>query len=266
MRVSPVRVREAGEIGISMFVEISTNIACDVNCSYCPQRVIVAAYGNAPRMMTLDTFAAVLDHIPPATPLIFAGFSEPYQNRMTGTFIEYAAGHGFPWQMNTTGYMMDHRDIDTILGNPPFNLTLHVPRGGPRLSNERIQRLCALPKFGITGPEFHSVLEPFAKWFAVLPLQTRAGNIEISGVPRCAPKKGRLRCMPAPNLNHPIILPDGRVILCCQDMAQRHILGNVTTQTWAEIAASEPLAKVWMALEGHGDCLCRTCEFAECVG
>jgi hypothetical protein len=80
---------------------------------------------------------------------------------------------------------------------------------------------------------------------------------KIGGVKKIGP----IQCRPAPLLDENVLIPDGSLMLCCNDYGLRHVLGNLSTQTWAEIHAGEQIAAVRESMRA-GDCLCRTCEFA----
>lgn len=53
-----------------------------------------------------------------------------------------------------------------------------------------------------------------------------------------------------------VLLPDGRLGLCCQDYGLEHVVGNLSTQTWAEYRTSDYFKKI--AIEGED--LCDYCD------
>jgi hypothetical protein len=73
---------------------------------------------------------------------------------------------------------------------------------------------------------------------------------------------GPLRCRPSPNFDHPICLPNGDVVVCCQDFGLDHVLGNLVRQSWADIAGGPAVVRL-RELMKSGECLCRRCEYSE---
>lgn len=97
-------------------------------------------------------------------------------------------------------------------------------------------------------------------------LHNRAGNLAESSLRR-ASRKGRVQCV----LNEadclekwasagPVVLPDGRVTLCCMDYGMKHVLGNLLVQTWREIKNGDECRKIESGLKDDSmDILCRSC-------
>ena len=78
-------------------------------------------------------------------------------------------------------------------------------------------------------------------------------------------RKGKISCsLCGQALNHNILLPDGRVLLCCMDYGMKHVLGNLTEQSYAEIMNGKEIDKIKAAINGDEsiDILCRRCSSA----
>ena len=60
------------------------------------------------------------------------------------------------------------------------------------------------------------------------------------------------------------MLPDGRVLLCCMDYGMKHVLGNLTEQSYEEIMNGKEIDKIKAAINGDEsiDILCRGCSSA----
>lgn len=59
------------------------------------------------------------------------------------------------------------------------------------------------------------------------------------------------------------MLPDGCLVLCCQDYGMKHILGNLITQSWSEICDGEEYRKFADGMKDETiDILCRSCSDA----
>lgn len=98
-------------------------------------------------------------------------------------------------------------------------------------------------------------------------MHTRAGTVVVLEHRKLPRKSGPIMCRASPELNRPILLPDGRLALCCYDFVQRHVIGDLLKDSWEEIQAGEPLTAIRRAmLTDDMDLLCRNCENAvSCV-
>jgi hypothetical protein len=247
-----------------MLLELSVAIGCPVACPYCPVGKVVRAYGG-PNMMSMDVFAAALANIPDDAQLSFAGFAEPFLNRDLSELMHHAYAAAHPFQVLTTGRGMTDDDVVSLLALQPYNLCLHAPDHGHAMTVTtdaayvaRVKRLAeGVGSFNVVC---HGVLRDELKWLAPwmkqTSLQNRAGN--VAGMKEHT-ATGPIQCRPAPALDHPVMLPTGEVVLCCQDWSLRHPLGNLAKQTWDELTAGDPMARLRAAMAGNGDCLCRAC-------
>lgn len=78
-------------------------------------------------------------------------------------------------------------------------------------------------------------------------------------------RKGKISCsLCGKALNHNILLPDGRVLLCCMDYGMKHVLGNLMEQSYEEIMNGKEINKIKDAINGDEsiDVLCRGCSSA----
>ena len=74
-------------------MEISTNIACRVQCDFCPQELLIEEYSTRnnlknisygqPTQMSFDTFKKCLSTIPKSVIISFAGYTEPDEENIT---------------------------------------------------------------------------------------------------------------------------------------------------------------------------------------
>lgn len=250
-------------------LELSTAIACPMQCSYCPQDVIGKVY-TGPRLMELDTFARCLANCPADIPLSFAGYAEPYLNRRTSQMVAHAVAQGHRIQMYTTGAGMSLADVEALLAAQPYNVVLHLPDGDGDMklpvTAAYLNAVTALDK-GYPGLKavcygsMHPLLtERFGDRLAGYRLQTRAGNVGKTVRLR---QHGPLHCRPDPFLENNVLIPTGELIACCQDYGLQHVLGNLLTETWDAIHSGPQITDMrrLMASE-NGDCLCRTCEYS----
>ena len=96
----------------------------------------------------------------------------------------------------------------------------------------------------------------------------RAGNLvgdEYKDLIK-ADKHGPIICMGMKELNHNILLPDGTVVLCCNDFSLQHVLGNLLEQSYNDIMDSEIIKKIKHAMlndDGSKTLLCRKYAYAK---
>lgn len=251
-----------------MLLELSAAIGCPMHCPYCAAAKLARAYAG-PRHMTLDVLGAALSNCPDRVPVSFAGFAEPLLNPDFAALLALVHANGSPAQVYTTGYLLSDIDIETIGRVQPHRLVLHLPDAEGRMNLpvtslyvERLKRLVELVPhaeavcYGALHPALVGLCDMRGS-----SLQSRAGN--VASLPVVGAKRGPLRCRPAPALDHPVMLPDGRLVLCCQDYGLRHVLGNLAERPWSEIARGDGMTVLRRAMAEGGECLCRTCEYAE---
>ena len=97
-------------------------------------------------------------------------------------------------------------------------------------------------------------------------MQDRAGNLENEQqVLSTGNLTGGLYCDRAVNTDHFVLLPDGTVVLCCNDYGMQHVLGNLSNQSYEDIVHGEFFLNVKRAM--HIDeslpLLCRKCMYAK---
>ena len=72
-------------------LEITVKSFCSNNCTCCPQKKFIAAYGNSKDVMTLRNFRKIIDTIPADNfRLDFGGFCEPFLHDDIADMINYA--------------------------------------------------------------------------------------------------------------------------------------------------------------------------------
>lgn len=78
-------------------------------------------------------------------------------------------------------------------------------------------------------------------------------------------KKGWIYCRSALwNMNHNVLLPDGRVLLCCMDYAMNHVLGNLIEMDYKDLFQTKIAEETKKAFrEEKIVSICRKCEVAE---
>lgn len=258
-------------------LEISTAMDCPFRCTWCPQEKAIAAY-NGPRLMTMNTFkSAIHNAIMGGVELVsFAGFAEPFLHPMCVQLMTWAA-HALPVVLYTTCVGMTAGDVWALTQLKPQAVTIHLPDAQGNMKFEVTPQYVEVVKQLIQTSldvrlmamgSVHPMLADLLKGRDVGGLesmQTRAGNVGC--MPVRLPQRGALKCGPAPDLDHPVMLPSGELLACCQCWSMEHILGNLATQTWQEIYSGSAFKSLVEAMESQNEtCLCRRCEYAVATG
>lgn len=264
-------------------LEITTRIGCSVNCRYCPQKIFCSTYLNDSdvKVMNLETFKTCIDKMPQNAVITFSGFSEPFLNEECVEMMQYAASQGRAVELYTTLVGLTVEKLKRIQGIEFKTVVLHTPddkeyanipmteeyfevldyalnmvgkNGEPWIDSANCQ--------GIPAPEF---LE-FARGRVIVKssLTDRAGNLPgEDGLKQVKNIEGSIRCSRMKELNQWVLLPDGRVVVCCMDFGMKHVLGNLETQSYEELLTGPELTLLKEGLK-HQETpiLCRDCTWA----
>ncbi len=264
------------------FLEVTTCLprgGCSVACKFCPADQASAEYdkrGTGPRLMSVETFAACLAKMPPNLEGVsFAGFSEPFLNNKTTEMAEHCHAVGARWETYTTCVGMSESDVDRLVAAKPHRIKIHLPdeEGYAKIRVDDayvrvvLKLADAFPVLFMTMGTLPAVFRPrFGEKLHPDFMHTRAGTVKALEARYLPRKRGPLRCRPGPDLDRPVLLPDGTLASCCYAFNMQHLFGNLLTQTWDEIRNGEGLASMRRAMASENDdCLCRTCEQSECV-
>jgi len=269
-------------------LEITTVIGCNVNCRYCPQKVLLKRYyekdRNRKHIMSLEDFSVFLSHTPDNCDFMFAGMSEPYLNPACTEMLKMACETGRNVSLYTTLEGASQKDVEEILKLPFQFVGLHVadknnfahihvteeyyqnveklinaekPNGEPFVNDisaqaEQLSRIMEMCK---------------GKYEVLISLQDRAGNLEgneLAGREHELTNEKITCCFSGPKLNNHVVLPDGTLLLCNMDYGMKHVLGNLLENTYDEIRRGEEMQKIFAGIKGDPsvDLLCRKCLFA----
>jgi radical SAM protein with 4Fe4S-binding SPASM domain len=254
------------------WLEISTNIGCPNNCTYCPQATIINKYAktNGPLMMSFDTFKTCIDKVPKETTIIFSGMSEAWINPECTKMLLYAYHQGHKIFIYTSLIGMKPSDIDIIKKlrlDPTYGMIIHLP-SSEDLENfnidstylKTLKKMMASginPEIHIHGKTVHPKIKSLIKQVKITKLQDRAGNLHLNKKNQDI-SKGNIYCQRQLSAN--LLLPNGDVLLCCQDYNMKHILGNLITDSYESLFNSKEYQKVKEGLQNEKiDILCRKC-------
>lgn len=271
-------------------LEITTNIGCSISCKACPQSLLTKNYtkqisitnkwNSTSKQMSLVDFKEMLKKVPRKVRIDFSGFSEPYLNKSCSDMIVFATNRGHEVVLFTTLVGMTYLDLEKLRGVIFDWLYLHVPDvnqnakikcddyylelfeqvldGG--LRRKKLNFSC----HGSIHPEIAKRLDERGIKYPATILQNRAGNLESNDLIKVKEKsiKGRISCKASGNqLNQNVLLPNGDIVMCCQDYGLKHVFGNLMREEYYSIFENIEYQKVRGALNDESvNILCRSCE------
>lgn len=267
-------------------MEITTRIGCSVNCRYCPQSSLIANYRvdeQADRQISIDTFKKCLNKLPLNCSVLFCGMAEPLLNADCIEMIKIAIDSGRKVDLYTTLIGIDESQLDELLNLPISFVTLHVAdkyNYAKIKTDDMYYRMIekTINYVKNDGKPFVNICNAQAepdekvkdickgKYEIIHELHDRAGNLDDDILISSARKrKGKISCsLCGQSLNHNILLPDGKVLLCCMDYGMKHVLGNLLHQSYDEIMNGDEMQRLRRAINGDEeiDILCRGCSSA----
>lgn len=269
------------EIYTNPMIEITTKLGCAVNCKYCPQDVFLREYlksGNPDKVLSFENFKICIDKVPQNVFIEFAGFTEPFFNPDCIKMIKYAKSKGHKVNIFTTLRGVTNDIVNELIKIQFEEFVVHIPDKENyavipvdeayigilhRLVSTKkpngdnfIDYACAQ---GTVRDEVKTILGDNTRIYVVL--NDRAGNLKDETLYSKKGICGHLRCELSQDINHNVMLPDGRIVLCANDWGMKHILGNLVYQSYDEIINGVEAQKIRraMAYEGAGWVLCRNC-------
>lgn len=271
---------------IHPMMEITTVIGCSINCRYCPQSVLLKTYYakniGRDRVMELESYKKCMDKLPQDVRIRFAGFSEPFLNPQCIQMIEYAADQGRKIDLYTTlkglskaglrklknihfrRVVLHTADADGYANIPVtqeyldlLSEAIHIQKadGSPFIDWANCQSTPHPKVLDIIGGQIRISAE----------LYDRAGNVEDSSDLKTVDYvSGTIECVLSKEMNRTILLPDGTVVLCCNDYGLEHPLGNLLTESYEDIMNGREMQDIREACRDESlPLLCRKCVWAK---
>lgn len=256
-------------------MEFTLNIGCKLNCEWCPQDKLVSAYGKAQRRFTLPDFRDVISKLPHEVEVDFSGMSEPLFNKDWMFMVAMALQRVRRVKVFTTLWGATPSAVDYLCSSPLVELAIHLPsvRTTERLelTDEHYQRIkkviegpveadCLIFNCDGSPPQrLADILDRDPEGYCV----NRAGNLPWGSDPN---HTGPLECARAGrDLNKNVVLPDGRVLLCCMDYSMQHVIGNLVEGTYGSLQKGRNEVRAELDKE-TSTTLCRHCHLAVPAG
>ena len=266
------------------YLEITTKVGCSVNCKYCPQNKFLKAY-HGQMEMSIDDFKTCVDKLPSDLMIVFSGFVEPFLAKDTVQMIQYANNQGRKIFLNTTLVGMTKSKFDQVKNIPFERVILHLPDKNNYAHIPTTEEYFELLQYIITTKKVdgkcfidkaNSQYEPNERAYNIVKnyvdvdwvIHDRAGNLSYDELKNQECKHKRqlttiLRCETSMTLSQNILLPNGDVVLCCNDFGLQHVLGNLKIETYEDIKNSNEMKHIVDVMNGNvGEILCQKCHWA----
>jgi hypothetical protein len=268
-------------------LEITTMIGCPLMCTFCPQDKLTKAYKDPIRQLSLENYTTILEKLPLEVQIVFAGYTEPWANKLCNQFVNLALTKGFYISIFTTLHGMNldqskelvnmidqHSDqvlrfwihLPDVNGNmlgfkhsEEYEQVLKIIKGS---RNVRIREMTMDHESRIS-PKITVPTDPLKNWYP----NTRANNLDLKNIKNqpinlAARHELPIGCVRTKNYNDNVLLPNGDVALCCMDYGLKHIIGNLLTQSYDDIINGKELQQISKSNKENrfsNDTLCREC-------
>jgi hypothetical protein len=261
-------------------MEITTVVGCPINCRFCPQKELVRRYfaTSDKRELDFSSFTRLVEKLPLDVSIHFSGMSEPWSNPECTEMLLYAAGRGHLISVYSTLVGLTEAGFERMRGVQFNYFVIHVPDAEgnspipvPSAYLALLERVFDTPlrvrserQISCHGTPRSEVSALLRGRFPVLDeVIDRAGNIE-EGVSVPCRMAGRITCTRAGrSIDRNVLLPDGRVLLCCMDYGMRHVLGNLWESSYQQLLNGAEASCVRAAMDDESlPLLCRDCTVA----
>ncbi len=244
-------------------LEFNLNIGCSLNCFYCPQKVLINSYLSTTTdkdkvHLSFDDFKFIVDErINPGGSVGFSGMSEPFENQGAVEMICYAFQTGHPVLLNTTLMGLSLEKFEQLSTQVACfeKIQLHIPDQEERSHFKITEEYKELVKlfikkyhsdiafFSCHGTIKDEVADAVKNWdipvFGADTFSDRAGNLDsaVTGAASKMPKGTKIVCREGgkSQIHVPVVMPDGRLALCCNDYSPKWDIGNIIDESWGTI-------------------------------
>ena len=245
--------------------EVTVKIGCPVMCDYCPQRLLARAAAHIDeRAFSVAALKKVIDNVSQDRHSIcvdFAGFTEPFSHKDCMSLIK-ATNDDRRVEFITlysTGEGMNPRDIIRLskIDKLRRRIFFHVrPVGNYEImkgAKASIWMNIALIARYLPEAEFRfvnaslnkqklenskTILRSYGLRFKIERLISRSKNFSIILGNKVKHKKDTncpVWCKKVKSDKLPVVLPDGRAQVCCNDYGLELTIGNLRKQTWDQL-------------------------------
>ena len=225
-----VEYRIGADYGEHMFLDITTQIGCRVNCQkYCPQELILKTHPDK-LPLSLESFKWFIRDVPKEVMIQFAGHSEPFQNSKCIDMVFHAYDKGHRKAIQSTLVGLSVPDAKRLVTIPIERLLLHLPDA------------CGNAKIPVT-PEYLEVLGVILGGVKNIGFMNMGGLFTSAGVENMhrypLKKMGHIWCeyLETPNYS---LTPDGYVYFCCWTRGISGEVGSLRNTSYPVLMTNFP--------------------------
>ncbi|MGH9368539.1 MAG: radical SAM/SPASM domain-containing protein [Thermoanaerobaculia bacterium] len=277
-----------------LYVSLETCTTCNHRCPFCP----VSVSPRDREVMSQELFESILDQVVEVggrrTVVFLSNYNEPTIDPLFEERVRALFARGLPVSLLTNASNLSPDRAARLSAHGRFryvgiNLPTLDPGRYERMHGTRdlarvLANIDALPAARLSEEsaivvlgeedeahrrdvvELRARFEP--KGWDVRPFKIRSRPASGTFVPEPPAKKKLRGCeqMGSRPFEHLHVTATARAVLCCQDYYEKLTVGDLKTQTVAEILGGETMARLrrWTygVEEAPDDFLCRRCEFA----
>ena len=277
-----------------LFVSLETCTSCNHRCPFCP----VSVDPREREVMSQELFESIVDQVAeaggPGVVVFLSNYNEPTVDPLFEERCRVLFARGLPVSILTNASHFDPERADRLeaLGrfryiginlptlDPERYFQLHGTRDLARvlanIDGLRARSLTEEAAIVVLGEEddahrrdVASIRDRFGpRGWDVKPFKIRSRPASGTFVPEPPAKKKLRGCelMGSRPFEHLHVTATARAVLCCQDYYEKLTVGDLKTQTVAELLGGDTMARLrkWTygVEEAPEDFLCRRCEFA----
>lgn len=247
--------------------------------------------------MTFSDFQLALKHIPKWLDVCFTGMNEPFENSEAFQMLEYACQNNYNVHVYSTLKSLTYAQIENLRDLKIKSFVIHLPDKDKMMAltidEEYLKKLFAFYNLNLKNVRYvcigsipSGLPDAIAKNVKCnKEIILRAGNLvqnaRMKNDLRYHHNCGRIYDNKTPiictrRLNYhgedrrathvetTVLMPNGTLVLCCNDFGLQHPLGNLYEKDYETIMYGQNMQQIEasMMCETHMDLLCRKCEFA----
>jgi radical SAM protein with 4Fe4S-binding SPASM domain len=277
-------------------LEITTLLGCSLNCTFCPQDKLRENYRkDTAKILSFENFTKILNKIPNHVRIDFSGMTEPFLNPEAIEMVKYCYAKKRNVTIYTTLVGIKTDEADFLLNNYRTKISsvnpwvIHLPDNSNNMrgwKNTLIYRsvlkkfvddkvkyknsalmFMTMDKNGIIHSEIADIFpEKLDNFFGI----SRVENLNrINFDKEILEEKIEIDCPVGCKstvfFDHNVLMPNGDIVLCCMDYAQKNIIGNIYDQEYYEIFQGQEMTNIrTKAMQPYfdKDFICKSCSNA----
>jgi MoaA/NifB/PqqE/SkfB family radical SAM enzyme len=277
-----------------LYLSLETCTVCNHRCPFCP----VSVEPRDRHVMSRELFESIVDQVTEAggkgVVVFLSNYNEPTMDPLFEERVRFLFARGLPVSIltNASGFTPQRSELFERLGRfryigvnlptlrPDRYEKLHGTRDLSRVLENveamharQISEETAIVVLGEEDQEHHRDVEEIRarfepKGWSVKPFRIRSRPSSGTYVIEPPPLKRLRGCelLGSRPFEHLHVTATAKVVLCCQDYYEKLTVGDLSTQSVAEVLGGDAMARLrrWTygAEEAPEDFLCRRCEFA----